>query len=416
MPVKKNSSVMLISLIAGSMCLALILAALALAERPAASHNCRFWGMIVADTCTWSEEMVRGHLDSLQHLGLDNPNGWGMGYLYNTGSGSAIPIIARGGPEATFDPRYAKAVDYLISNMQSCAVAHIRKASSGSAGIPNPHPFFRYGVFRNFNMLFAHNGTIPTDILLDLINYINPFYLALNPPDYEPDYLDSDLYAIYLTEIIDLHPDSTVEACIRIGITKLDSALGMNSAKCNFVMTDGTCLWALAYTKQALSRAATPSLYYYPEKVGPSQYWVVASTPLDSLSSSWGAIPESTLITLKPGIMPRFTRVIGEQNQWPAHMQQGIQILYPNPFRGTIDILVRISDAPLSYDECKLAIYDIAGREVRHFSLLPLLREKKHRVSWNGTNADGMTMPQGVYFCTFTVGDIEYSEKIIFLK
>lgn len=387
-----------------------------LPESTSGSHNCRFWGFIVSDTFTWSEDLIRRQLDSLQQLGMDNPNGWGIGYLYNTGAGSAIPIIARGGPEAPLDPRFEIATDYLIRNLQTCAVAHVRKASSGSSGIPNPHPFFRFGIFRNFSMLFAHNGTIPTETLLELIAHINPFYLALNPPDYVPDYLDSDLYAIYLTEVIDVYPDSTIERCIRIAITMLDSALALNSAKCNFVMTNGTCLWALAYTKQTLPFAATPTLYYYPEKIGPSQYWVAASTPLDSLSFHWGVVPESTLITLKPGEIPTFTRVVGQRNQWPAQIQQGIRVLYPNPFRETIDIHVYLNEPPGYHTECTLTIYDMAGREVKRFSLAPLVRENHYRVSWDGTNNDGLGMPQGVYFCVFNTGDISYSRKLILLK
>ena len=371
-------------------------------------HNCRFWGIIFSDSQLCPAGTIRTHLDSLQSLGNSNSDGWGIGYYLSPDSGVILPIVLRGEPRAPLDPRYDKAVTDMIKYMRKCGIAHVRSGTSGStSGIPNPHPFQRYGITRNFQMLFAHNGTISTQVLLELIESVNPVYLALNPPDYEPDYLDSDLYAIYMMEIIDVYYNNTIEECIKIAITKLDSALNFDNAQLNFVMSDGFTLWALRYARSPLRGF---DLYYYPQ-VGISNFWVAASKPLDTLNLYWAAVPNSTLVILTPGEPPQLINIFNEHDT--SVVYQGLDLIYPNPFKGKIDIRYCIGQ---SAEGIELKIYNTNGRLVKQFPLPTPYSLLPTSISWDGTDNKGNTLPNGVYFCNLNTGDTIYTRKMVLLK
>ena len=370
-------------------------------------HNCRFWGIIFSELPSTLADTIKTHLDSLRALGINNPDGWGIGYFQAPDTHGLLAVITRGGPAAQVDPRYTTAVENMIKYTEHCGIAHIRSATSGPcSGIPNPHPFLRNSLHRNLQMFLAHNGTLPIKQLVDLITTINPSYLDLNPPDYEPIYLDSDLYAIYIMEIIDTYLDSTIEECLKIAITKLDSAIGLSEAKFNFVMSDGTTMWALHYNKSVADEGL---LYLYPN-VSESDFWIVASTPLDTFSTFWAAVPNSTLVAFKPNESPRF-----------------IEIIYPNPFKDEIDIRYCIGQSvpsqekqnsrfPNGIEEIGLKIYDINGRLVKEFPLpiaypgLPVI------ITWDGTDNKHRELPHGIYYCTLNIDGQTYTRKLVLLK
>lgn len=372
-------------------------------------HNCRMWVMVTVDPMKSLDAMVRAQLDSLQILGWKNPDGWGIAYYLRPDSATRLPVIRRGEPSAPRDPRYAQAVDELIKYGSDGAMAHVRKASLGlTTGIPGPHPFDRRSGVLNLRVLFAHNGAIPAVTLLDLIHALNSNYLTKNPPDYNPNYLDSDLFCLYILENIDTYIDSTYEACIRTGITRLDSALGINNpAYLNFVMTDGSTIWALCFADES---PTTYGLYYYPD-TSLSRTWVAASEPLDTLASYWKAIPNKTLVTLIPGQAPRFMAM-----DWPRAMIRersgsDLTLDYRSVNRRTAAITFTLNWP----GRCKMNIYDETGRRVR--VLLDAMRGAgSYVVYWNGRDDRNNLLPSGKYFCLLTVDGLVASEKIILLQ
>jgi predicted glutamine amidotransferase len=370
------------------------------------AHNCRFWGIIFTGSGSPFENTIRTHLDSLKSLGADNPDGWGISYYLVPENGGLLPTISRGEPSAPLDLRYDRVVTDVVNYVEGSAVAHVRSGSSGlTSGIPDPHPFKRDGFYRDFQMLFAHNGLVPVDVLLSLIDTIDVTYLALNPPDYAPDYLDSDLYSIFIMEMIDVYQDYSIEECIKMAITKIDSALGTTSAQFNFVMSDGSTLWAVHYTKPS-ERAFT--LYYYPNKEI-SDYWVAASKPLDSFESWWVAVPNSTLVTLIPNQAPQLINIFS-RDTLPSS-GNGFELLYPNPFTTGIMITYNL----LQTSDISLKIYDISGRLVRTL-LIGTENPGFYTISWDGRDSKGVALPSGTFLCDLNINGDRFVEKVLLVK
>ncbi|HEC78379.1 MAG TPA: T9SS type A sorting domain-containing protein [candidate division WOR-3 bacterium] len=377
-------------------------------QKRTSSHNCRFWGIIFSTSEDRPDTIIRVHLDSLQKLGNNNPDGWGIAYFRTPDTETLLPIVVRAEPSAPTDPRYNLAVEDVIHYVEKSCIAHVRSGTSGpTSGIPNPHPFLRMGVCRNIKILFAHNGTLPTQILLELINQINPSYLRLNPPDYAPDYLDSDLYAIFIIEIIDTYLNNTIEECIKTAITKLDSALSANasSGQFNFVMSDGSTLWAVRFSKNP---AEGFSLYYYPGKIN-SNFWVAASEPLDSSTLNWVVVPESMLVVLNPGNAPELMPLF-EPAVLPT-MNQGIHYIVPNPFADRTSIGYHLQN---NGSISELRIYDINGRLIR--TLYKSAGTNFDTIIWDGRDRHGRKVPPGLYFPYLKVGDATYTMKAVIVR
>jgi len=370
-------------------------------------HECRFWGIIFSEKTPKINNLIKTHLDSLRQLGSNNPDGWGMGYFVPSLNDILLPVIRRAEPSAPIDPRYSEIINEVIRNVEKSAVAHVRKGSSGlTSGIPDPHPFRRKCINRKFDMLFAHNGNINVDVLLSLIFYINPFYLEKNPPDYAPNYLDSDLWAIFLTEIMDTYPGLTIEECIKMAVIKLDSALVLQGAQMNFVMSEGSIIWALNFTK---SEPKAITVYYYPDLLI-SDYWVVASQPLDTLTQKWVEIPNRTLVCLKPDepvrLIPIFRKFdtiwIKDSNDFFNH---------PNPFNHTVAINYYVSkNGPVSIN-----IYDESGRLVKRL-IQGLEIQGEYTAYWDGVDDKGVYSAGGIYFCHIKDTNKEKVLKLILTR
>ncbi len=93
-------------------------------------------------------------------------------------------------------------------------------------------------------------------------------------------------------------------------------------------------------------------------------------------------------------------------------IKTGLIKLYPNPFNPYTNIKFSLEkDGPVT-----IAIYDIAGRQVRL-----LMADKKwtagtHIVPWDGNNNDGRQMASGVYFCRFLAAGQASAMKMIMLR
>ncbi|MEO0161031.1 MAG: class II glutamine amidotransferase [candidate division WOR-3 bacterium] len=370
-------------------------------------HECRFWGVIFSEKTPTIVSIISNHLDSLCKLGAFNPDGWGMGYYIESATDTLLPVIRRGEPAAPTDPRYILDKLELLRNVKNSAIAHVRKRSSGPiVGIPDPHPFRRRCINRKFDMLFAHNGTISVDVLLKLITDINSSYLDQNPPDYIPNYLDSDLYSILLVEVMDEYPDLPVEECIKLAVTKLDSALGLSKGQLNFVMASGTSLWGLNFTRDA-PRAIT--LYYYPNSVI-SDFWIVASQPLDTLNAEWIEIPNRTLACFNPGEPVRYIP-ISEHGDWVSSHFRKEDLIQPNPFLTSANIKYTVTRPGI----VKINIYDGTGRFIKN-----LLNEFKmcgeYEAFWDGCDAEKNHLPSGSYFCHIQNEESLKVLKVILLR
>lgn len=368
------------------------------------NHECRFWGIVFSDNNPKIELLIKLHLDSLRQLGINNPDGWGLGYFIPSLTDTLVPVIRRGEPSAYIDPRYPETINEIIRNVDGSVIGHVRKGSSGPiSGIPDPHPFRRKCINRKFDMLFAHNGTVDVATLLSLIAQIDPFYLEKNPPDYTPQYLDSDLWAILIIEILDTYPDLSIEECIRMAVIKLDSALVLSKAELNFVMSTGNTLWALNFTKPE-SKAIT--VYYYPDSMT-SPFWIAASQPLDANIQNWVEIPNHTLACLKPNEPVRLIPIF-QKSDIIKTKENKIFYQHPNPFNRLVTISYYISEnKPVIFN-----IYDESGRFVKR-----LIQESSipgaYTIHWDGSDEHGIYLPSGSYFCHIKNTEEEKVLKLI---
>ncbi len=371
------------------------------------SHNCRFWGAIFTGKLSeqW-KTTFRIHLDSLKKLSSINDDGWGIGYYLSPHEGELLTVISRGEPKAMDDPRYDKIVNEMLSYINNGCIVHVRKGSSGpSGGYPNPHPFRRTSIssIRSFDMLFAHNGTINTSLIEDLID---EEYLEQNPPDYTdvnniPN-LDSDLYAIYIMKIIDDFPTYSIDSCIVMATNTLALHLNQNgeSALLNFVMTDGSKLWALCYAD------VSPfyyTLYYFPN-TSISDKWLAASQPLDNDSSSWVQIPNYTLVTLAPNESPKLHTIKTVKLTTAITDDFIFKKLYPNPCKGVINLAYYSPDMR----NIKISLYDESGR------LIESLFDGFSTKGINEITYDSRKLSNGIYFVNLKTKGKNITQKIIF--
>lgn len=85
----------------------------------------------------------------------------------------------------------------------------------------------------------------------------------------------------------------------------------------------------------------------------------------------------------------------------------------PNPFTNFTDIRYGITDHS---QECKLEIYDIAGRLVADLSKQTSVIGHQLSVKWDGTDETGKQLPGGVYFVRFANQDNGTIEKLLLIR
>jgi predicted glutamine amidotransferase len=278
-------------------------------DEPPPEHNCRFWGLIGTG---YEADLIARHLrdggyQNLKRLGGSNRDGWGLGCFPPASFPLALsdPIVRRGGPPANhaFAPEYDIAVDEMNELRPVAAVGHVRAATSGHSGIPNPHPFLHRGL------LFAHNGGI---VSMNALRERLGDYLITHPPDYKPgdtgtSYIDSELYFLYLLKLVDEQAPLSLGAALPEALRRLlaDYDVIGPSPALNFVLTDGDTLYAF----HCYGAGSSNPVRYYPGPAAAparSAYWVVASEPLGDGSEGWATIPAQTLGVFVPGEAPQF--------------------------------------------------------------------------------------------------------------
>jgi len=104
--------------------------------------------------------------------------------------------------------------------------------------------------------------------------------------------------------------------------------------------------------------------------------------------------------------------------------------VYPNPFKGKIDIRYGIPNEVDSrqYAVGSIRIYDIVGRLVKNFSVLTAYSLVPNVIPWDGRDDFGKKLPSGVYFLKFATssagangsggeaGDHKETEKLILVR
>ncbi|TES91595.1 MAG: T9SS type A sorting domain-containing protein [Candidatus Cloacimonadota bacterium] len=97
----------------------------------------------------------------------------------------------------------------------------------------------------------------------------------------------------------------------------------------------------------------------------------------------------------------------------------------PNPFKERVEIKwtlgtghSALGENPITNDQCPMtiSIYDVSGRVVRNFSLLPFNFLLATTVEWDGRDDKGNLLPPGVYFAKLSAGDFTSVKKMLLIR
>jgi parallel beta-helix repeat protein len=83
-----------------------------------------------------------------------------------------------------------------------------------------------------------------------------------------------------------------------------------------------------------------------------------------------------------------------------------VQIL-PNPFHSRTNIIWQDSNT----GQVELKIYNAMGRVVREFDVI-----RMNQIQWDGTDDEGRSLPDGIYFVFFKNANVVVTEKIVLLR
>jgi len=90
----------------------------------------------------------------------------------------------------------------------------------------------------------------------------------------------------------------------------------------------------------------------------------------------------------------------------------GLHPPHPNPFSGSTMVYL---DVPHSAARAVAAVYNVGGQLVKKLETGPLSRGR-HELRWDGTDARGMPVSEGVYFFQARVGPWDWSRKVVLLR
>jgi len=83
----------------------------------------------------------------------------------------------------------------------------------------------------------------------------------------------------------------------------------------------------------------------------------------------------------------------------------------PNPFNESTEISFNIKNS--AHRDAEIKIYNLQGTRVKTYAIIPDMSS----VTWNGTDDNGVVLPNGVYLYTITLDDeIVKTEKLLLLK
>ncbi len=84
----------------------------------------------------------------------------------------------------------------------------------------------------------------------------------------------------------------------------------------------------------------------------------------------------------------------------------------PNPFKS--NTLIQLS-ASCGIENAKINIYNLRGQLVKSLDSITDTHNEGH-VTWDGTNQNGNTVSNGIYFYKFKAGDLERTQKLILMR
>jgi glutamine amidotransferase len=271
---------------------------------------CRLYGFLANEptkvecTLVYAQNalMIQSHAD---RRGVAHADGWGVAWYEN----GCAPAVERRDTAAYQDTQFSRVAERVFA---TTVVAHVRKATVGSASPHNTHPF-RHGPW-----IFAHNGTVRG------FERVGPRIASETPADLRPRRRgDTDSEAVFLWLLgrmrevgIDIDretPDPVrLSTVVResVGVLAARSAAedGDEPPKLNFVVTDGRTLVATRWQNSLywLRREGVHDCelcgipHVRHERGAPYRALLVASEPITR--EEWTEMPEASAILMDPDL------------------------------------------------------------------------------------------------------------------
>ena len=359
----------------------------------------------------YDKELVISQLDNLVQQSQYAPDGWGL-ITYNVGESFTPGLLHRSEIPAYLDTvNFWSTADYLLEDGAGrLAIGHLRIASSGAIGIPNPHPW----LFNDtLTYSLVHNGTLNKNILYDLLTGSGSdlSWLENYPPQtfgagawqdssgWE-NVVDSELILLFIMKQIENR--GTVIDGLQEALSSLLSS-GVSSGQLNIIFSDGQSLFIFG-GNNGLSVAETES------------HTAIMTTPPNqgvSGNLDWRGIDHGELLIVNSdGIIsyPDFASI--KTDVQPLYPNRSWLLpAYPNPFNGSVTINFDITDAQRPI----LKIHDILGETVYRKEIFKL-REESKSIEWTPKKLNGQLLSTGTYLIQIQADNGFDHQKILFIK
>ena len=380
-------------------------------------HACWIWAVSVKGDSSTSElnntekGLVLEQLESFYNQSQYAPDGWAF-VGYSNIMKDSIDLIFRSERSAYQDSLsyWNRANSILYERENSIVMGHIRIATSGVSGIPNPHPWI-YQDSVAYSL--AHNGTIDKNLLRGLITNggSDNSWLISNPPqtfgiqswqDHEgwENVVDSELILLYIIQQINL-VGSVLEG-LESALSSLLNA-GVSPWQLNLVFSDGQNLY---------SYGASGGLYFAESE----SHYSVMSSPPTSISSStleWESISNGELLVFGDSELvhyPNFAS-INDASLNNTLVAYSVIKTYPNPFNNNVNIHY----STVGISEPELIIFNVLGETVYKEIILPSINNVGN-TSWSPIGYRGNNLASGTFIVTIRGKNGHISKKILFMK
>ena len=350
-------------------------------------------------------------LNSLYDQSYFAPDGWAIAGTSNNeffDNGILVRSETAAYSDSVF---YWHTVDSLLeSYVGRIGMAHIRAASSGATGIPNPHPW----VFNDGNQLFylVHNGTVSKDILHNLITSNGSDFSWFNQPPPQTFSLDNwdDITGwanVVDSELILLFIMQEISVCGSV-ITGVQNALlsminsGVSPGQLNIVFSNGSELYIFGgYNGLSVLESE-------------NYFSIMTEPPSDDFSGvgTWNGIQGSELLVIDTDGINYFSNFSGIGDESLIANQIYLLPSYPNPFNGTLFIPYKISGSKIF----TVFIRNILGENIYQNKIFSDDTEHQGIIKWRPVNNQNHQLSSGIYFISLeTEVGIEY-QKISYIK
>jgi len=379
-------------------------------------HACRLWavcaksGHTISNLSPQETSFILDELTTFYYQSASMGNGWAL-LGYNQNNGEPVEPISRSDSPATDDSlSYWNAVNTLMDGDHSIGVGHLRMATSGNNSIPNPHPWMFHDNDISYSLI--HNGTVNKMLLYNLITDNGEDESWLN--QHEPQtfgngswneegwssVIDSELIHLYIMQQVMLN--NHIMTGLKIALSNIINK-GVSKSQLNIIFSDGN------------------NLHIYGGNNGLSylesdEHYAIMSLPPSNGEDggNWFGIESGEMVVINENGLTNFPEFVSteiDDSELPVPDYFKMYPAYPNPFNGSVTILVDV----IANENIDLSIYSIKGDNV-YKMIVNNVHIGKNMIQWNARSNQNKMVSSGTYFVRVSTLSSTETQKIVFIK